>query len=216
MRALKEALSQNAGSVFRWAEHENTILKHIVEQLQSRDDVPADKEELIVFLQTLIKGGSRAMIDLKELAQKGYFHPSTKGSNSIKKVLPAVLESSAFLKERYSQPIYGTPNGILSTNFRNMIWWSADKLGLVEDPYKKLMGEMSGEWVVYEASDGDLDIAAGGEATMAYGRLQYETLDGQTRTSLKAKLLRYCELDTLAMAMVVEAWKDALPPVHRV
>lgn len=213
-RALKEALSQNAGSVFRWAEHENTILKHIVEQLRSRDDAPTDKEELIAFLQTLTKGGSRAMIDLKELAQKGYFHPSTKGSNSIKKVLPAVLESSTFLKKRYSQPIYGTPNGISSTNFRNMIWWSADELGLVEDPYKKLVSETSGEWVVYEAPEDDLDIAAGGEATMAYGRLQYEALDEASRTSLKAKLLRYCELDTLAMAMVVEAWKDALTSEH--
>lgn len=215
-RALKEALSLNAGSVFRWAEHENTILKHIVEQLQGRDDAPTDKEELIVFLQTLIKGGSRAMIDLKELAQKGYFHPSTKGSNSLKKVLPAVLESSTFLKVRYSQPIYGTPDGIASTNFCNMIWWSADDLGLVEDPYKKLVGETSGEWDVYETSEDDLNIAAGGEATMAYGRLQYEALDEETRTSLQAKLLRYCELDTLAMAMVVEAWKDALTPANPV
>ena len=97
-----------------------------------------------------------------------------------------------------------------------MIWWSADELGLVEDPYKKLVGGTSGEWVVYEASEDDLDIAAGGEATMAYGRLQYEALVEETRTSLKSKLLRYCELDTLAMAMVVEAWKDALPHVHHV
>lgn len=209
-RALKEALSQNAGSVFRWAEHENTILKHIVAQMETRDDAPVDKEELSIFLQTLIKGGSRSMIDLKELAQKGYFHPSTKGSNSIKKVLPAVLESSDFLKQRYSQPIYGTANGISSTNFRNMVWWSADELGLVEDPYKKLLDESLGESAEYEAADDDLDIAAGGEAMMAYGRLQYEALGEETRASLQAKLLRYCELDTLAMAMVVEAWKDAV------
>ena len=209
-RALKEALSQSAGSVFRWAEHENTILKHIVAQMETRDDAPVDKEELSIFLQTLIKGGSRSMIDLKELAQKGYFHPSTKGSNSIKKVLPAVLESSDFLKQRYSQPIYGTANGISSTNFRNMVWWSADELGLVEDPYKKLLDESLGESAEYEAADDDLDIAAGGEAMMAYGRLQYEALGEETRASLQAKLLRYCELDTLAMAMVVEAWKDAV------
>ena len=29
-------------------------------------------------------------------------------------------------------------------------------------------------------------------------------------TSIKDKLLRYCELDTLAMAMIVEAWKAEL------
>ena len=209
-RALKEALSQNAGSVFRWAEHENTILKHIVAQMETRDDAPVDKEKLSTFLQTLIKGGSRAMIDLKELAQKGYFHPSTKGSNSIKKVLPAVLETSAFLKERYSQPLYGAANGIPSKNFQGMAWWSADEFGLVQDPYQKLVEAVDGEWVEIVASEEDLDIAAGGEATMAYARLQYEALDEATRASLKAKLLRYCELDTLAMAMVVEAWRAAL------
>ncbi|MBC2653607.1 DUF2779 domain-containing protein [Novosphingobium aerophilum] len=209
-RALKAALSQNEGSVFRWAAHENTILVHILQQLQSRDDAPADKDDLIAFLQTLITGGARAMIDLKALAQKGYFHPSTKGSNSIKKVLPAVLETSTFLKERYAQPLYGAANGIPSKNFKGMAWWSADELGLVQDPYKKLIEAADSEWVEIEASDEDLDIAAGGQATMAYARLQYEALDDATRASLKAKLLRYCELDTLAMAMVVEAWQEAL------
>lgn len=209
-RALKSALSKNEGSVFRWAAHENTILVHILQQIQNRDDAPADKEELVAFLQTLVTGGVRAMIDLKVMAQKGYFHPSTKGSNSIKKVLPAVLETSAFLKERYSQPLYGSANGIPSKNFRGMAWWAADDLGLVQDPYKKLTEAIDGEWIEIEASEDDLDIAAGGEAMMAYARLQYEALDDATRVSLKAKLLRYCELDTLAMAMVVEAWKDAL------
>ncbi|WP_298200356.1 DUF2779 domain-containing protein [Novosphingobium sp.] len=209
-RALKVALSKNNGSVFRWAAHENTILGHILQQLQSRDDAPADKDELIAFLQTLITGGERAMIDLKMLAQKGYFHPSTKGSNSIKKVLPAVLETSTFLRDRYSQPLYGSANGIPSKNFQGMAWWSADECGLVQDPYKKLVSATDGEWIEIEASEEDLDIAAGGEATIAYARLQFETLDEATRASLKAKLLRYCELDTLAMAMVVEAWKAEL------
>lgn len=72
--------------------------------------------------------------------------------------------------------------------------------------YRKLVFDASGAFNKKEASKDDLEIAAGGEATVAYGRLQYEALDEATRASLKAKLLRYCELDTLAMAMVVEAW----------
>jgi hypothetical protein len=40
--------------------------------------------------------------------------------------------------------------------------------------------------------------------------LQFETLPAETRQSIKDKLLRYCELDTLAMAMIVEAWKAEL------
>jgi hypothetical protein len=209
-RALKTALSENTGSVFRWAEHENTILNHIIEQLETRSDAPSDKEDLVAFLKTLTKGGARAMIDLKDLAQKGYYHPSTKGSNSIKKVLPAVLQSSSFLKNRYSLPIYGTANGIGSKNFSGMKWWTADELGVVEDPYKKLVSYTSGEMESLEASGETFDVAAGGEAMTAYGRLQYESLEEAARADLKMKLLRYCELDTLAMAMVVEAWKDAV------
>lgn len=209
-RALRDALSRDDGSVFMWASHENTILTHIIEQLKIREDAPDDKEELIAFLLTLTKGGHRAMVDLRTIAQKGYFHPSTKGSNSIKKVLPALLQSSAYLRERYSKPIYGAQNGIPSQNFRDMTWWSLDELGLVEDPYKKLKSEDVTGQLIEDIADDDLDILGGGEATMAYGRLQFEKLNPDTRDALIAKLLRYCELDTLAMAMVVEAWKAEL------
>lgn len=209
-RALRDALSGDTGSVFMWASHENTILAHIVEQLRARDDAPTDKIDLATFLQTLIKGGDRAMIDLRTLAQKGYFHPSTKGSNSIKKVLPAVLDSSAYLRERYAQPIYGVAGGIRSLNFRDMVWWTQDQNGRVEDPYKKLTNEDVVGRLNNDSGDDDINIIGGGEATMAYGRMQFEALNEETRADLKAKLLRYCELDTLAMAMIVEAWKAHL------
>lgn len=209
-RALRADLSGDDGSVFMWANHENTILTHIIEQLKNRDDAPDDRDDLIAFLQMLVKGGQRAMIDLRTVAQKGYFHPSTKGSNSIKKVLPAVLGSSDYLRERYSQPIYGAANGILSLNFRDMVWWTQDDLGLVEDPYKKLKNSDVTGQLTDVMDDDDLDIIGGGEASMAYGRLQFETLNEDTRSALKAKLLRYCELDTLAMAMIVEAWKSEI------
>jgi hypothetical protein len=209
-RALQAALSENDGTVFMWSSHENTILSHIITQLSTRSDAPEDKTELIAFLETLIKGGSRAMIDLKIIAQKGYFHPSTNGSNSIKKVLPAVFESSTFLRERYSRPIYGADNGIPSLNFPNMTWWQKDAQGFVQDPYDALkdhpvVGQPAGS-----VDSDDLEIAGGGEASMAYGRLQFETLSAETKTSIEDKLLRYCELDTLAMAMIVEAWRAEL------
>lgn len=203
-RALKDALSTDDGSVFMWANHENTILNHIDTQLQTRSDAPADKEELSAFLKTLTKGGDRAMIDLKILAQKSYFHPAYKGSNSIKKVLPAVLNSSTYLKDLYSQPIYGAANGIKSLNFKNFTWWSQDEAGQVIDPYKKLSGPTDSETV--ETDEDSLEIAEGGAASMAYGRLQYESLSPETRADIEAKLYKYCELDTLAMAMIVQAW----------
>jgi hypothetical protein len=41
---------------------------------------------------------------------------------------------------------------------------------------------------------------------MAYARLQFEDLGDEARLRIKDSLLRYCELDTLAMVMVVQAW----------
>jgi hypothetical protein len=193
-----------------WSSHENTILSHIITQLNTRSDAPEDKTELVAFLETLIKGGDRAMVDLKIIAQKGYFHPSTNGSNSIKKVLPAVLESSAFLRERYSKPIYGADNGIPSLNFHDMTWWKEDAQGFVQDPYNALKDNEVTDQPAAAVDSDDLEIAGGGEASMAYGRLQFETLSAETQTSIKDKLLRYCELDTLAMAMIAEAWKAEL------
>jgi hypothetical protein len=42
---------------------------------------------------------------------------------------------------------------------------------------------------------------------MAYARLQFEDMSDQERTEITSALKRYCELDTLAMLMIYEAWK---------
>ena len=50
--------------------------------------------------------------------------------------------------------------------------------------------------------------AEGGAAAMAYSRLQFERLSEDQRSRIRDGLLRYCELDTLAMVMVVEGWRE--------
>ena len=94
-RALMRELDGDDGTVFMWSHHENTILNAIARQLMEDDNPPDDREELMTFLGSLTKGGDRAMVDLCDLAGKAYFHPDTKGSSSIKKVLPAILKGSA-------------------------------------------------------------------------------------------------------------------------
>jgi hypothetical protein len=42
---------------------------------------------------------------------------------------------------------------------------------------------------------------------MAYARLQFESVDPAQRHAIEQALLRYCELDTLAMVMAVQAWR---------
>ena len=91
-----------------------------------------------------------------------------------------------------------------------MTWWKEDAQGFVQDPYNALKDNEVADQSAAAVDSVDLEIAGGGEASMAYGRLQFETLPTETQTSIKDKLLRYCELDTLAMAMIVEAWKAEL------
>jgi len=44
----------------------------------------------------------------------------------------------------------------------------------------------------------------------AYARVQFEEPEEVERQEIRSALLRYCELDTLAMAMIYEAWREWL------
>ena len=212
-RALRSELGDDEGSVFMWSHHENTILSRIATQLESCPIPPQDADQLIAFLGTLTKGGTRAMVNLCTLASKAFFHSDTKGSSSIKKVLPAVLRVSTSLKEIYSKPVYGAPGGIRSLNFSStegFIWIDIDHEGFASDPYAKLkqaaIDLLPDE--VENTSEGETSIIAeGGAAATAYARLQFENLDEAARDRIKSALLRYCELDTLAMVMIMQAWQ---------
>jgi len=202
VRALREALRHDLGTVMRWSHHENSILNAIKTQLTMDASPPNDTADLIAFIDNVTKGGERAMVDLADVARKHYFHPSTKGSCSIKKVLPAVLQSSPALKATYSQPVYGAKDGIPSKNFVNMVWWQQDVNKEVLDPYKLLVAELGND-----APDEEVEgINQGGAASYAYLRLQFEDLSDPERLSIERGLLRYCELDTLAMVMILQGW----------
>jgi hypothetical protein len=71
-----------------------------------------------------------------------------------------------------------------------------------------MLGDMGADAAYAEAFEIDIDIAEGGAAAMAFARLQFEDLGPDVRAAIKAALLRYCELDTLAMVMIVEAWRE--------
>ncbi|MEO8384092.1 MAG: DUF2779 domain-containing protein [Betaproteobacteria bacterium] len=210
-RELKAQLQGDTGSVFMWSHHENTILNRIVLQLQADKQPPEDADELIAFLRTLTKDGNRAMVDLKTVSEKTFFHPDTRGSSSLKVVLPAILKVSAYLRGKYSKPIYGATNGIRSLNFKDHIWWREDADGQLVDPYlllKALATTLAGPEAENMERAEALGIAEGGAAAAAYSRLQFEDLAPEIRIPINAALLRYCELDTLAMAQVVEAWRE--------
>jgi hypothetical protein len=216
VRQLKTAVG-SIGTVFMWFPHENTTLNAILDELDEDASPPSDADEIrsTILELTIVKdknktvrAGGRAMVDLCKLAEKAFFHPSTNASSSIKKVLPAVMQCSAFLKTKYSKPVYGALGGIPSLNFRDHVWWRQSASG-AENPYKLLPPVFSDvpEAMLDQLESGEeMEIAEGGAATTAYARLQFENLSAQERKYIEDALLRYCELDTLAMVMIYEAW----------
>jgi hypothetical protein len=150
------------------------------------------------------------MIDMCELVKRYYYHPFMKGSNSIKAVLPAILNSSKYLQDKYSQPIYGAQGGIVSLNYKDWKWIEFEN-GMVKDPYLLLprMFEDVADTNFELLSDDD-QLREGGAASAAYARMQFVDMSDYERSELRQALLKYCELDTLAMVMIYEGWKDLL------
>lgn len=139
-RALQAAIGKDEGTIFKFATHENSIVNAIITQLEESNE--EDKNELIAFLKTISIAtknqaqhweGDRNMVDLCKVVKDYYYNPITKGSNSIKAVLPAALT--------------------------------------------------------------------------AYAKLQYVDMNQKERDELTNGLLKYCELDTLAMVMIYEHFR---------
>jgi hypothetical protein len=114
------------------------------------------------------------MIDLWNLVKRYYYDPETRGSNSIKQILPSVLNRSEKLQQTYSLPVYGAGYGITSLNFTDWTWVRFDG-NKVLDPYKLLpkMFQDVDEAELSLLSDSD-EISEGGAAMTAYARLQFE------------------------------------------
>lgn len=220
IRALKAALEQNDGSIFRYHNHENTIVNVIHKQLKNSKE--KDKETLLTFIESIshpsgsnpntYMPGVRDMIDLQQTVVRNYFHPQTGGSNSIKAILPAVLESSKFLKEKYCN--YIKDINITTKNFDQDYTFIALENDKPINPYKLLPPLFEGisndaiENAIVNASKEVKQIADGGAALFAYAKMQDTSISNLERTETKAALLRYCELDTLAMVMIYEHFKE--------
>ncbi len=217
VRELKLQLENDEGTIFRYSNHENTYLNMIYRQLQDSHEI--DKNQLSDFIKTITIStqksteswlGGRCMVDQWELVKNYYYDPATKGSNSIKAVLPAILNSSKYLKEKYSKAVYGT-NKIPSLNMNNKSWVSFDVDNKVEDPYKhlpKMFSDLS-EHNVELLSETD-ELNNGGLALTAYAKMQFSEMTPYERDELEKALLLYCELDTFAMVMIYEAWREML------
>ena len=149
-------------------------------------------------METITKGGEREMVDQQRMVVNYYYSPYMGGSNSIKDVLPAVLNESPRLKELYSQPYSGR-------SIKDKIFYEVDEnTGKVLSPYK-LLDKIGHGMPDYETAEET--IAEGGTAMMAWSRMQFDDVSKEKREATFQALLKYCELDTLAMVMIHQHWE---------
>lgn len=253
VRELMRQLDSDDGTIFRYHNHENTFLCTVYDQLRNDPgDIP-DRDALSAFIKTITTStreddlwtGSRTMVDLYKLVERFHYDPGTNGSVSLKYVLPAALNSSEFLKDKYSRPIYGTPE-MPSLNFTNQTWVVSENADFrmqnaesaatkssppygggvpptsfvgggvvlssgvdsIKDPYQLLPMMFTDETAADYAAIMEMDkIKDGGAAMTAYSKLQFEDIPAPARQAMRSALLKYCELDTLAMVMIYEAWR---------
>ena len=217
LRALERALGTNDGTLLMWSPYENTILVELHEQLAD-GTLPADDaavlQSFIRRITTYRAGrgraagweGPRAFRDMCKLAERTFFYRPSGASTSIKRVLPAVLRASTWLRDRYSRPIYGggAPN---SLNYEEaMTWWMPDQHGVPVDPYT-LLPPVFADLPALALDDERTLLNHGGAASLAYARLQSELMTDDRRAAWNRALRKYCELDTLAMVMIAQAWQ---------
>lgn len=192
IKQLVKDLSSNEGSIFMWYPHEQRTIEAIKKQILKLKLTEKYKDEL-EFVDRLLPMGDRELIDLYALAKNGTFYPNSKGSVSIKKVLPAVFQHSKFIQDKYSKSIYGKNNTINSLNFEVVTWVQKNNIGF-KDPYE-IISEIDSE-----------SINQGGMASTTFAKLQFSDLNDIERDNLQNALLRYCELDTFAMVVIAESW----------
>lgn len=209
------------GTVFHWARYERDILREIAREMPIEPPDGFDQNDPREFIASLTgEGANVVMVDQSSIAEKYFFHPDTQGSTSIKKLLPAIMNSSEYLRKAYSAPVYGGATGIQSKNFGGspMTWWQSDinNPGKAVNPYF-LLSEINEEnmhdpelefFVATERSYNENVpvLKDGGGAMMAYLRQQSGAMSYQQSEKLRSAMLRYCELDTLAMVMIMQSW----------
>ena len=214
---LMSHLKKNGGigTPLTWSQYENTTLREVYIQMMKYG---YKNSELQDWLETIIKFRDRKkenllvasqlcstdgrFVDLNALAGSYYFHPLMKGKTSIKWVLPAVI--SSINSPRIKNWLENFEPGI------NL--YKEDKKGIPIDPY-----ELLPPLEIYEAAEKEAELSTNDEfvnegtgAMRAYEDIMLGLSRGNEnlKKNYAAALLRYCKLDTLAMVIIWEYWRN--------
>lgn len=195
VRRLRIIPNIERGTIVQYSNFERNALKTVRAELLEEQDQVGDSDQLITWLEEIINRNDSTqhqppfMADLSRLVKNFYYNHKMEDSLSIKDVLRSVMSQSSYLKKLYSQPYS-------SSNFEDIIWWQSDGEGGARNPYTIL------------TETGDSPIRRGTEAMVVYGRMIARDLEKEKLEAYRNALLKYCELDTLAMLMIYQHWKN--------
>lgn len=195
------------GTTLMWSTHENTTLKNVLKHMDMLEYYNPELKSWLINI-TKEKNGNKVLregrfVDMNDFALKNYFHPDMRGRTSIKVTLPAIWTNNNYL--------------------HNIPWfkeWVIEEDGKIADPYQKLkLDKLADFWgfvpattseaeeEIAEFGDGSYDVKDGGAAMKAYQDLIYSS-DQARKDQLAKQLLKYCELDTLAMVIIYTHWQN--------
>ena len=187
LRTLKDNLS-DSGTFLMWHHHEKTVISSILRQNTTKNaeniNIWKNPDMLDVYEYMATFINSDRMVDMNVMTKQYYFHPDMLNKTSIKKVLPAVWNHSKYIKnDKYVQEYFGSDLSFT-------------------DPYDFL-------------DQGEDAIKAGTQAIIAYDKMvnAIKKKDDITLQQQKNMLLKYCQLDTLAMYIIYLHWKNSLKDI---
>ncbi|WP_445664799.1 DUF2779 domain-containing protein [Fodinibius sp. AD559] len=197
VRKLKQIPDIEEGTIVQYSNFERNALKTVRSELLHEQDEIVDANQLANWLEQIINRHDSShshppyIADLSRLVKNFYYNREMESSLSIKDVLRSVMSYSTYLNEIYTKPYS-------SDNFDQIIWWQSDGQGGARNPYSVL------------TETGDSPIRRGTEAMVVYGKMIAQELDPERHKAYQNALLKYCELDTLAMMMIFQHWKQKM------
>lgn len=199
IRQLQKVPHIQDGTVVQYSKFEHFALKTIRKELKQEKDQVEDAEELIEWLDKMVERHDSNhprppyLADISRLVKNYYYNRYMENSLSIKDVLQSILTVSDFLREKYSEPY-------ISSNYDGIVWWQwNDKRDAPESPYNLLRRGQEGA-----------GVGRGTEAMVLYGKMLTNSLRPSQKNAAIQAMLKYCELDTLAMIMIYEHWQDLM------
>lgn len=182
----------SSGTIIHYSGFERAALKRVRSELESDPNNILNHKEQIIWLAGITgqQHSSPMMADLSHLVKFYYYNREMADSLSVKDVLKAIMKISPELQKRFSKPYK-------SSNFKSITWWQQQNGSLV-NPYELLRDHSEDA------------VGKGAEAMTAYASLRTGALDAETANNVRKGLLRYCELDTLAMVMIYIHWKSLM------